>query len=124
MKVFKSHSYSERLDTKSNVKRLEEDLIQLFNLAQGRVRFGRGNDGDRGENISGEFQEFTSHGTANTEFSVTHGLGSVPVGRIIVWQDKAGHLYQGPSTGTAWTSTTVYFKSDVVSVTFKVFLLK
>lgn len=103
---------------------VDRDLKSLFDLSYGRVRFGGGGDGDRGENMSGEFQQFTSHAVAGTEFSVSHTIGAVPIGRIILWQNLAGHLFQGPTTGTAWTATTVYFKSDVASVTFLVFLLK
>jgi hypothetical protein len=103
---------------------VDADLKQLFDAMTGRIRFGRGDDGDRGENMSGEFQEFISSGAANTEFSVTHTVGSVPVGILILWQDLAGSLYQGPATGTAWTDTTIYLKCSVASVTFKVFLVK
>lgn len=105
-------------------KQVDTDLQNLFLITQSRIRFGDGTDGTNGENISGQFQEFTSDGSADTEFSVTHTIGSVPVGRIILFQDLAGSLYQGPSTGTAWTATTVFFKCDVASVTFKVFLIK
>lgn len=88
------------------------------------MSFGTGDDGQQNGNIEGEWQEFTSHGTANTEFAVAHGLGSVPLGYMIVSQDKAGSLYQMHDTGTAWTSTNIYLKCSVVSVKFLVFLIK
>ena len=105
-------------------KNVDTDLNALFLAMQGRIRFGDGGDGDRGENLSGQFQSFTSHATANTEFSVAHTLGSVPVGYLVLGQDKAGSLYQLSGTGTAWTSSAIYFKCSVSSVTFLVFLLK
>ena len=103
---------------------IDSDLRSLFLLTQGRISFGDGVDGNRGENIDGEFQVFTSHATANTEFSVAHTLGVVPIGYIVMGQDKAGSLYQLSGTGTAWTSTTIYFKCDATSVQFRVFLIK
>jgi hypothetical protein len=96
------------------------DLSNIFLFAQGRVRFGDGTSGARGENISGEFRTFTTAG-ANTEVVVPHTVGAIPVGRIVLMQDKAGHLY---SSTTAWTATNIYVKCDVATVTFKIFLLK
>lgn len=112
------------IEFKDQVPVLQNNIDNLFRCLNGRVRFGRGTDGDRGENLAGEFQQFTSDGSANTEFSVTHTLGSVPVGYIILGQDKAGSLYQLATTGTAWTSSTIYLKCSVSSVTFKVFLIQ
>jgi hypothetical protein len=99
-------------------------MDNLFRCLNGRVRFGRGTDGDRGENIQGEFQQFTTSATPDAENTIAHGIGAIPVGYIILWQDKAGSLYQGPSTGTAWTSSNIYLKCTVASVTFKVFLIQ
>lgn len=116
--------FSEVKDAERYARDIDRDIQNITNAFAGRIRFGNATDGARGENIAGEVQIITSDATPDTEFSVTHTLGSVPVGRIILYQDKAGSLYQGPSTGTAWTDTTAYFKCDVASVTFAVFLLK
>lgn len=116
--------YSKRNPLESQARTFDRDVDKLFKLCQGRVRFGRGGDGDRGENLSGEFRLFTSTVAANTEFSVAHTVGSIPVGRFIFWQDLPGHLYQGPVTGTAWTETDVFFKCDAPSVQFLIFLVK
>jgi len=123
MKYVKKSNLETTIDPEQYKRDLDDDIKQLAFFTQGRVRVGSGVDGERGENLAGEFQIFTSDGSANTEFSVTHTLGSIPIGRIIIYQDIAGHLYQGPTTGTNWTSTAVSFKSDVASVTFAVFLL-
>lgn len=124
MKVVNTLTLNPKVPLTEQLPIIQSNFDKLFDLAQGRIRFGRGTDGDRGENISGQFQQFTSDGSANTEFSISHSLGSVPIGYIVLWQDKAGSLYQGPSTGTAWTSSTIYLKCSVSSVTFKVFLIK
>ena len=99
---------------------VDTDLNNIFLALQGRIRFGDGVTGARGENISGEFRTFTTS-TANTEVVVPHTLGAIPVGRIVIGQDKAGSLY---NSTTAWNKNNIYVKSDVASVTFNIFLLK
>lgn len=123
MKLSKLSSYTtfKISEPEGYLNGVEKDLTNIFTAFKGRVRFGSGVTGERGENISGEFQTITSHATPNTEFSVTHTIGAIPIGRIIIAQNKAGSLYTGT---TAWTDTTIYFKCDVASVEFKIFLLK
>ena len=74
---------------------------------------------DRGitfdDNIDCRRVSVTSHATPGTEFSVTHTLGKVPVGRLIYGQDKDGSLYTGSSSNT---TTTMYFKSSASSAVF------
>lgn len=100
---------------------VDKDLRNFFLLAQGRVRFGNGVDGERGENVSGEFQTIITSGTPDAENTLAHGLGAVPVGYIVLNQDKAASLYSGAS---AWTASNIYLKSNVATVTFTIFLLK
>ena len=100
---------------------LNDDVRDLYTFSQGRVRFGSGVDGAKSENMSGEFQVFTTSGTPDAENTITHGLGAAPIGYIVINQDKAGSLYD---SGTTWTSTSIFLKSDIASVTFTVFLLK
>ena len=111
-------------DIQDHIVGVDTDLINITNCLNGRVRFGTGTDGQSGENLAGEFQNFTSNGSANTEFNVAHTIGSVPIGYIILWQDKAGSLYQGPATGTAWTASQISLKCSVASVNFLIFLLR
>lgn len=103
---------------------VNSDLTNIFLAISGRIRFGSGADGVAGENISGQFQQFTTSATPDAENTIAHTVGSVPVGYIILGQDKAGSLYQLAGTGTAWTSSNIYLKCNVASVTFLVFLLK
>jgi len=99
---------------------VDTDLSNIFLAFQGRVRFGDGVSGGRGENISGEFRTITTAG-ANTEVVVPHTLGAVPVGYIVIGRNKAAHLYDST---TANTKTNLYVKSDVATTIFKIFLLK
>lgn len=62
----------------------------------------------------------TTPGVANTEFSVSHGLGRVPFGFIVVNQNLAAHFFKSTS---AWTSTNIFLKCDGISVAFTVIVL-
>lgn|SRR3990167_2340505 len=110
-------------DTKREV---DSDLSQLFQAIQGRLRFGSGTSGAKGENIGGVWVQFLTSGTALFETSVSHKLGSQPMGYIIIWQDKAGNLLANPLGGanTIWTSGTAYFRCSGTSVNFMTFLLE
>lgn len=102
------------------IRSLDNDVRRLYMFANARVRFGDGTDGTQ-ENISGIFSVFTSNAVADTEDTIAHGLGVAPVGFIVVNKNKAGNLYD---SGTAWTSTNAYLKSDTASTTYTVFFLK
>jgi len=93
-----------------------DQLQQLFASMQNLVltsRDGAIEHDDKAGNLSGVYTVFTSNGTANTEDAVTHNLERVPLGYVVVSQDKAATLYD---SGTAATSTTIYWKSSATSV--------
>ena len=61
-------------------------------------------------------------GSANVEFTVAHGLGgednaTIPRGWKIVRRNQVAGLYE---SGTTWTTTTAYFKSDTALARFTV----
>ncbi len=56
-------------------------------------------------------------GAADTEFTVIHNLNTVPRGCFVVRRNQAAQLYE---SGTAWTNTTAYLKSDTGSAQFYV----
>lgn len=116
--------YAEEKDNKNDIRQNDTDLTTLFTCLQGRVRFGPGTSGNRGENIDGQFLTITTNAVANTETTFSHSLASVPVGYLVLGQDKAGSLYQLASTGTAWTNSSISLKCSVASVTFNLFLLQ
>lgn len=113
-----------RQNLNNYVNDMDRDVKNLVIALQGKLRFGDGTSGEPGENISGEFVTLTTSGTPDAENTVAHTVGAIPKGFIVLWQDKAGSLYQGPSTGTAWTSSNIYLKCNVASVTFNIFLLR
>lgn len=92
-------------------------LTTLFRASQNlqlTSRDGAIQNGDKAGNLSAQFVVYTSNGTANTEDTVSHTLGRVPVGYITVLQDKAAVVYD---SGTDWTETAMYLKTSVATVT-------
>lgn len=124
MRIANTLNLNENHPIPEQIRLLQDQLNKIFYLLQGRVSFGTGTDGVSGQNISGQFQQFTTSATPDAENTIAHTVGSIPLGAIILWQSKAGSLYQGPTTGTAWTSTNIYLKCSVASVEFLVFLIK
>ena len=128
MKVAKRSNFIGSIENEERLleylNNIDDDIRDLFLFSQGRVSFGSATSGDKGENLSGEFVEFTTSATPDAENTISHTMGVIPLGFTILWQDKAGSLYQGPTTGTNWTSSNVYLRCDVASVTFKIFLIK
>lgn len=115
---------NENMPLQSQINVLQSELTKLFTVLQGRVSFGTGVDGIDGQNIEGQWQSYTSNGTPDTEDTLAHTVGSIPLGYIVMNQDKAGSVYGTPVLGTAWTATNVYLKCNVASVTFLLFLVK
>jgi hypothetical protein len=121
MKLVKQSRFnSQDQDLTKYVTSADGDLINIFNAFKGRIRFGDTTNASRGENIAGEFRTFTSSATPNAEFSLAHTLGATALGWIVINKNKAGDLYKG---STAWTSSSVYLKCSVASVSFTIFLL-
>lgn len=74
------------------------------------------------DNFNAEVASLTSHAVADTEDTVAHTLGRVPTGYLVLHRSKAGVLYQGPATGTAWTATAIYVKSNVASTVYSILI--
>lgn len=121
MKVIKTFNYSQSQNMESNIRRLEQDMTQLFECLKGRIRFGTATDGYRGENLSGGFKTLTSSAVADSEETIAHGLGATPVGFLVLRQDKAGSFYD---SGTAYDATNIYIKCSTATVTATLFILK
>ena len=118
MRVVKQSLYNSTAKDQSDyVLAADNDLVNIFMALKGRLSFG---NGTASENISGQFVTFTTSATPNAEFSVPHTLGATPIGWLVINKDKAGDLYAGT---TAWTSTSVYLKCSVASVTYTIFLI-
>lgn len=99
-------------------KSLQEELIK-YSIVLAKVL----NDGIKFvDNFNAEIKSLTSDAVADTEETVAHTLGRIPSGYLVLHRSKAGILYQGPSTGTAWTATAIYVKSNVASTAYSILI--
>jgi hypothetical protein len=117
---YNSSKYAPKDDGRSDNIEIDKDFKKLFALAQGRIRFGPGTSGNDGENIFGQWVTFTTS-TADTEVTVPHTCGCVPVGYLTTKINKGGVIYD---SGTAWTSTNIYIKCSTATTIVTLFLLK
>lgn len=101
-----------------------QNMVQMAErnarVLDGNVTFGSttGNS-DPEQNMECSKASGTTPGVANTEFSVAHVLGRVPItffGHI----NKSGFLY---ASGTAWTTTNIYLKCSAVSAGYSVVIV-
>ena len=56
---------------------------------------------------------------ANLEYAVEHGFGTVPLGFIVIKQDKAAVTYSGP---TPWDLKNIYVQTSVDHVTLRMLI--
>ena len=110
----KVNNVSDRLE--NLIKRLVFYFRKLAQVVNGQISFGDGTDSD---NIDGVWISTTSNAIANAEFPVTHNLGRVPAGYLIMSKDDLGIIYDGT---TSWTDSTLYLRCNVASMNFKVFV--
>lgn len=75
--------------------------------------------GTRSLNIDGVWVRYTSNAVADTEDTVSHNLLRIPVGFYQGIPSKAGMAYV---SSTAATSTTIYLKANVGTLTVNLFL--
>lgn len=101
------------------IRMVDNDLVNIFNFAKGRIRLGEAADGSRGENISGEYQIFTS-GAAGTTTIVTHTLGANPTGFIVTDKSGFGDVYMATTSNAVITFATL----ATASTSYTVFLFK
>ena len=76
-------------------------------------------DGQRSLNLDAVWVLYVSSGTANTETSVAHNLGRIPLGAFVGLPDISATIYAGT---TAWSSTLVYFRSTAATTTVRLLL--
>jgi hypothetical protein len=101
-------------DINKVLMRMWEEIARVIN---GQLWFGSVADGR--QNIDGVTLQQADTGAANVAFSLTHNLGRVPVGFLVVYTDKATSIYDG---GVAWTVTTISLKSSTANVLLRVFV--
>ena len=90
---------------------------QLTREINGLIGFGTPTEGL--ENMRGAWYEGVTPGTADTDFTITHNLGYIPVGWLVFSIDKAGILYKG---SVAWTPSDITLKCNATSATIVIFI--
>lgn len=108
--------------TQKQITELNKQLDQIMLCLNGRVAFVDGSisNQEKSENLDGQFIVLTSNG-ADVETTIPHTLGRVPVGYIVVSQNKASSLYHA-STDTAWTNENIYLKSSIETTTYTILI--
>jgi hypothetical protein len=95
------------------IKNVYQNLVTVIN---GNIGFG---DGTNSDNISGNWATVITPNVANTDFVITHNLGRVPVGYLVMIKSAAVDVYTGSA---AATKTQITLRATVTSVTIKLFI--
>lgn len=98
-------------------KGLQQVNEEVARVIDGNVSFGVAGVRD---NIDGAWITVADTGGANTDFTVTHNLGRVPEGWLVIKQDKATSIYVG---SVAWTETQITLKSSTANVALTLFII-
>jgi hypothetical protein len=90
---------------------------RLANILNGQISFGNGTALD---NMQGRWVNVVTPVAPDTDFTVAHSLGRIPVGFITVQVDKAGVIYLGT---VAATTTDLTLKCSAASTTIRIFVI-
>jgi hypothetical protein len=107
--------------TPAAVATLVSQMEAITNAVNGGISFGDGRQSTQLGNIDGQTVEFVTPSVADTEFEVPHGLGRVPIGRIVLAQNGDGFLKDSNRGG--WNKHHLFFKCSEAGVTFLVGLV-
>jgi hypothetical protein len=96
------------------IKNVYQNFSQVVN---GSLGFG---DGTNPDNISGSWINVTAPVAPNTDFTVNHNLGRIPVGYWAMQKDRACDVYTG---SIAATSTALTLRATVASAVLRLFII-
>ena len=98
-------------------------LVNVFNHVLGNLRIGRATNRTRSENFQAYCYTGTTPSTANTEFTIAHGLGVTPYLCIPVLplDETSGRLIRLEVTRVADASR-VYLRSPEVDAPFSLLI--
>src|SRR5208282_6099789 len=100
----------------SFVSMLQKILQRWAVIINGNLSFG---DGVESDNISGAWVSVSTPGTPNTDFTVTHNLGRIPVGYLPMSKAAATDVYTGSVPATA---TQLTLRATATGVAIKLFI--
>lgn len=92
------------------------------NAIDGNLSFGNLSEGQTQGNLKTELLQGTSPATANTAFTLTHTLGKIPNGAILVQSSVAAILY-GSAATEGWTDSTITLLLNEVSVNYVILVI-
>ena len=93
--------------------RVSKRLNELSFLPPG----GSITDDSKPVNFDATWVAYVSNGVANTEDTVAHSLGRIPIDMWVGLPDKSAVIYRGP---TAWTSTNIFLRASAATVTVNI----
>jgi len=100
-----------------NLRDFDRFLLQQLEEWQQNLKSILDRGIERNDNVDQRDATFTSNAVADTEDAVTHTLGKIPEGFRVINSDKAATVYD---SGTAWTETTIFLKTNVASATITI----
>jgi hypothetical protein len=89
----------------------------LTDVVNGKIGFG---DGTNHDNIDGSWINVVAPAAPNTDFTVTHNLGRIPVGYWLMQKDRACDVYTG---SVAATKTQLTLRATVASAVLRLFVI-
>lgn len=92
------------------------------NAINGNLSFGNISQGQAEGNLKTQMFMGTSPSSANTAFTLTHKLGKIPNGAILIQSNATATLY-GNMTDQAWTSTTITLLLNQASISYVILVL-
>ena len=92
-------------------------LADLANPVNGNLSFWDGTDYD---NLKGKWLTFTSSETPGAELTLTHNLGTVPTGFLVIVPPASGTVNTGT---TPWTTSAMYVSTSAGTQTVTIFAL-
>ena len=107
---------------KWNLKQAWTALLHIWQqtakIVNNHISFG--SPATNPDNIDGKWVPFNTGVTPNTDFTVTHNLGRLPVGYLVMNKNAACDIYTG---SVAATITQLTLRGTVAGVTGQLFIL-
>lgn len=100
----------------------EQNVTGLLGLVNGNLSFGNIAAGQHSANMKSTIVQGTSPIIANTAFTLTHNLGQIPNGFIVIRKDQHADFYGDSGTGT-WDTSVITIKCDTITVGYTILVI-